>query len=85
MSLFEYYKSHLYEYAYNKGYNDYMKGNPNPCSDQEDIYWKDEMDYNICADYYGSCVGSIEDWSDEDKEFMKVLGFVPEDFEDFEG
>lgn len=46
MNLFDYYKSHLYESAYNKGYNDYMKGNPNPCSDQEDIYWKDEMDNN---------------------------------------
>lgn len=85
MSLFEYYKSHLYEYAYNRGYDDYMEGNPNPCSDQSDIYWQDEMDYCICADYYGSYVGGIEDWSDEDKEFMKVLGFVPEDFEEYEG
>lgn len=56
MTLLDYYKAHCYEYAYNKGCDDYMKGNPNTYSYQNDIYWNDEMDYYICADYYGSYV-----------------------------
>lgn len=83
MSLFEYYKSHLYEYAYNKGYDDCKKNTPNPMNYQEDIYWNDEMDYFICADYYGSYVGGLEDWTDEDKEFLRVLGFETSDFGDY--
>lgn len=81
LSLREYYKSHLYEYAYNKGYDDAKKDTPNPCGDVRDIYFKDEMDYNICANYYDSYIGGVEDWTEDDENFMYGLGFVPEDFE----
>jgi len=80
MTLKDYYKSHVYEYAYNKGYDDCKAGKANPTGDQSDIYWQDEMDYILCADYYGSYVGGYEDWTAEDKEFLTALGFEPSDF-----
>lgn len=81
MTLREYYKAHLYEYAYNKGYDDGIENDlPDNCGDQHDLYWQDEMDYCICADYYGSYVGGLEDWTTEDKEFLTALGFEPSDF-----
>lgn len=80
MTLKDYYKSHVYEYAYNKGYDDCKADKPNPTGDQRDIYWQDEMDYILCADYYGSYVGGYEDWTTEDKEFLTALGFEPSDF-----
>ena len=84
MSLLDYYKKSVYEHGYHYAERDSKYGTNHKNVDN-DIYWQDEMDYYICADYYGSYVGGLEDWTDEDKEFMKVLGFVPEDFEDFEG
>lgn len=84
MTLREYYKAHVFEYAYNDGYDDCKAGTPNPMRYQEDIYWQDEMDYYICADYYGSYVGGYEDWTQEDKEFLTALGFEPSDFIDTE-
>lgn len=84
MSLLDFYKKSIYEHGYFTSIRD-NENNISHLDVSNDIYFNDEMDYNICADYYGSYVGGIEDWSDEDKEFMKVLGFVPEDFEDFEG
>ncbi len=81
MNLKEYYKTHLYEYAYNKGFDDGLKNTPKPTGDMEDIYWQDEMDYILCADYYSCFVGGFEDWSDEDLAFLRGLGFEPEDFE----
>lgn len=80
MTLKEYYKSHVFEYAYNKGYDDCKVDKSNPTGDQSDIYWQDEMDFIICADYYGSYVGGYEDWTQEDKEFLTALGFEPSDF-----
>lgn len=84
MNLKDYYKTHVYEYAYNRGYDDGKKATPNPTGDVDDIYWQDEMDYILCADYYGSFVGGIEDWTQEDIDFLKALGFMPEDFENDE-
>ena len=80
MTLKEYYKTHVYEYAYNKGYDDALKGTPNPTGDQRDIYWKDEMDFFLCSDYISLFLGGIEDLTEEDENFMYGLGFVPEDF-----
>lgn len=84
MTLKDYYKAHLYDYAYNEGYKGGLAKNANPTGYQSDIYWQDEMDFYICADYYGSFVGGIEDWTADDINFLKALGFVPEDFEESE-
>lgn len=84
MTLLDYYKKEIYEHGYYYAERD-MRYKTNHKDVSSDIYFNDEMDYYICADYYGSYVGGIEDWTDEDIDFLKVLGFVPEDFEDFEG
>jgi hypothetical protein len=84
MSLFEYYKKSIYEHGYDYAERDSKYGT-NHRNVDDDIYFNDEMDYNICADYYGSYVGGLEDWTDEDIDFLKVLGFVPTDFEEYEG
>ena len=81
MTLKDYYKSHVYEYAYNQGYSDHRSGaNVDPVKCNSDIYFQDEMDYILCADYYGSYIGGYEDWTQEDKEFLTALGFEPSDF-----
>jgi len=67
LTLKEYYKKRLAE--------DYTK------DDVDTIYFRDEMDFYICADYYGSYIGGIEDWTEEDVNFLYGLGFSPEDFE----
>lgn len=63
-SLFNYYKKQVYEYH---------TDNRNV---EKDIYFNDEMDYYICADYYSMNGG----FTDEDKKFLAVLGFVESDF-----
>ena len=80
MTLKEYYKIHLYDYGYNKGYDDGVKGEAHTL-DPTTPYFRDEMDFYICADYYGSYVGGLEDWTEEDVNFLFGLGFSPEDFE----
>ena len=82
MNLKDYYKTHIYDYAYNNGYNDKSADSQNHIHSSEDIYFNDEMDYYICADYYGCFVGSVDDWTDEDIKLLNVLGFTPEDFEE---
>ena len=82
MTLKDYYKTHLYEYAYNRGYDDGVAKTPNPTSDQSDIYWQDEMDYSLCADYYGMYVGDDYSWTQEDIDFLAGLGFGTGDFID---
>lgn len=76
MTLFEYYKKAVFEYGY-----DTAKRGQEASAEIDGIDYQDEFDWNICADYYGSYVGAREDWSAEDIEFLKVLGFTPEDFE----
>ena len=84
MNLKNYYKSHVYDYAYNKGYDNSLKKDPHPTGDQHDIYWQDEMDYCIIADYYSSFVGGKEDWKEEDKRFLEGFGFTIDDIEEEE-
>lgn len=76
MTLFEYYKKAVFEYGY-----DTAKYGEALTEETESIHYQDEFDWNVCADYYGSYVGALEDWSAEDIEFLKVLGFTPKDFE----
>lgn len=80
MNLKEYYKRKVYQYGYEMACQDleFSKDHKEPT---DNIYYKDEMDYYICADYYGSYVGGLEDWTEEDKKFLTGLGFEPEDFE----
>jgi len=74
MDLKTYYKIHVYDYGYNKGY----EKKKNILLD--DIYFNDEMDFFICADYYGSYVGDVDAWHKEDEAFLRGLGFDKEDF-----
>lgn len=80
MTLKEYYKIHLYDYGYNKGYDDGVKGEAHTL-DPTTPYFRDEMDYFLCADYISLFLGGIEDLTEEDENFLYGLGFVPEDFE----
>lgn len=73
--LFSYYKINVYEHGYYMCERD-KKYNTDHSKPEEDIYFNDEMDYNICAEYYGM----NGDFLEEDKAFLAVLGFVPEDF-----
>lgn len=75
MTLKDYYKRHIYDMGYNDGYE--KKKNA-----VGDIYFEDECDYYICADYYGSYVGDEQSWTQEDIDFLAVLGFGTGDFED---
>lgn len=81
MSLLDYYKQNIYDHGYYMSQRDEQYGTDHR-DVSKDIYFNDEMDYNICADYYSE---SANAFTDEDIEFLKVLGFVPEDFEDYEG
>ena len=81
MTLKEYYKLHVFEHGYYEGYKDHRSGSKSDAMKcKSDIYFNDEMDYYICADYAGSYVGGYEDWTQEDKEFLTALGFEPSDF-----
>lgn len=84
MSLFEYYKKNVYEIGYYYAERDSKYGTNHKNVDDH-VYFKDEMDYNICADYYGSYVGSLDGWTEEDTEFLRVLGFETSDFENYYG
>lgn len=86
MDLKTYYKVHVYDFGYNDGYDDHIafiegeKVKKRILS--SDVYFRDEMDYYLCSDYYGSFVGGLEDWTEEDIKFLKGLGFEPSDFEE---
>lgn len=75
-SLFDYYKKQVYEHGYFMCERDKKYHTDNRNVDN-DIYFNDEMDYYICADYYGT---SVDGFTDEDKKFLAVLGFVESDF-----
>lgn len=77
MSLLNYYKKQVFEHGYWQCERDKKYGTDNRNVDK-DIYFNDEMDYYICADYYGS---SVDGFTDEDKKFLAVLGFEEGDFE----
>lgn len=83
MTLKEFYKNRVYQYGYDCGWLD-RKASPTERprrNTDRDLFYKDEEDYYICCDYYDSFVGGAEDWSDEDKKFLSVLGFSTGDFE----
>lgn len=79
MKLQNYYKQKVYEYGYFMCERDkkYGTDHKNPVGD---IYFDDEMDYYICADYYGIYVGEEKNWTQEDIDFLAVLGFGTGDF-----
>lgn len=88
MNLKIFYKKKLYEYAYEKGWKDKERSDKgegvwfkNPGAD---IHFEDEIDYNICAEYYGQYVGDVNNWSMEDVKFLWGLGFCIFDFEEGE-
>lgn len=76
MTLKEYYKQRVYEYGYDRGWLDRNKGIERPNRDiSGDIFYQDEEDYYIIADYianYGM--------TDEDKKFLAVLEYEEKDF-----
>lgn len=81
MTLQEYYKREVAKYGgfvaiKNKLDSDTQVGNILA----DDIYFNDEMDYNICANYYGMYVGADENWRQEDIDFLEILGFGTGDF-----
>lgn len=75
MTLVEYYKREIYS----QGYWDGQQGKNNGVGT---IFYEDEMDYCICQAYYGQYVGDMNGWTDEEIQFLEMLGFAPEDFED---
>lgn len=74
--LLDYYKKQIYEHGYHICERDKKYGTDNRNVDN-DIYFNDEMDYYICADYYGM----MGEFSHEDEKLLDTLGFKPEDFE----
>ena len=80
MNLLQYYKKHIYEHGYFMAERD-MKQGGNHKDISDDIYFNDEMDWNICADYYGQYVGEEKCWTQDDIDFLAVLGFGTGDFE----
>ena len=82
MKLQDYYKKRVYQYGYDRGWLDRNKGIERPNREiKGDIFFEDEQDYYICADYYGNFVGEESAWSQEDIDFLAVLGFGTGDFE----
>lgn len=86
MTLQEYYKRKLFEYGFHTAFasreKDLKAWSKKMEAEINSIYFQDEMDYYICAEYFGSYVGSVNDWSQEDMEFLHGLGFSPLDFEE---
>lgn len=80
MTLQKYYKLKVYEYGYEMGKQDYQFERDTHRWATKDIYFNDEMDYYICADYFGIYVGADENWTQEDIDFLEVLGFGTGDF-----
>lgn len=74
--LFDYYKKQVYEHGYYMCERDKKYHTDNKNVDN-DIYFNDEMDYYICADYYSM---AVDGFTDADKKFLAVLGFVESDF-----
>lgn len=77
LTLQQYYKNKIYSYAYEEGQIDAKSGHDCHADCADDIYFVDEMDYNIVADYMTSY-----ELDDNDIKFMQALGFELSDFED---
>ena len=84
MKLQEYYKRKLFEYGFNtafagrekdlKAWSEKMKAEINS------IYFQNDIDYYICADYFDSYVGDEKNWTKNDMDFLDTLGFSTGDF-----
>lgn len=81
MNLLKYYKLKAYELGYHQAKRD-IEYNTNHSNPVDDIYFNDEMDFNICVDYYGIYVGDEANWTQDDIDFLEVLGFGTGDFEE---
>lgn len=83
MGIKQYYKVHIYDYGYNKGYSDCGKYNQAVEKGKsfqhhilsDDIYFNDEMDYYLISDWL-SCYEPEE----EDIKFIEALGYTLDDF-----
>ena len=83
MTLQRYYKIKVYEYGYEMGQQDFQFKRDEEHSHRwatKDIYFNDEMDYYICADYFDIYVGDEKNWTQEDIDFLEILGFGTGDF-----
>ena len=79
MALKDYYKEAMYHYGYDMGWLDYKNETEHLRHDvSKDIFYQDEADYYICADY----LSMHGEFSDEDKKFLEALGFSKEDFKE---
>lgn len=78
MALKDYYKEAVYHYGYDMGWLDKSKTERLRHDVSKDIFYKDEVDYYICADY----LSLYGEFSEEDKKLLEVLGFSEEDFEE---
>lgn len=78
MALKDYFKEAVYHYGYDMGWLDKSKTERLRHDVSKDIFYQDEIDYYICADY----LSMHGEFSDEDKKFLEVLGFSEEDFEE---
>ena len=80
MALKDYYKEAVYHYGYDMGWLDRNKNETERLRRDvsKDIFYQDEEDYYICADY----LSLYGEFSEEDKKFLEVLGFREEDFEE---
>lgn len=82
MSLLNFYKEHVYKHGYFMAERDMKYGVKDHSDVKDDIYFQDEMDWNICAEYYGQYVGEEKCWTQEDIDFLELLGFGTGDFLD---
>ena len=81
MNLQEYYKRSIYDLGYHYGQRDAkIKNSINHSDPTKDIYFNDEADYDICMAYYGEHVGDESGWTQEDIDYLEVLGFATGDF-----
>ena len=79
MALKDYYKETVYHYGNDMGWLDCKNETERRRHDvSKDIFYQDEEDYYICADY----LSMHGEFSEEDKKFLEVLGFSEEDFEE---
>ena len=86
MTLQEYYKRKLFEFGFNTAFvgreKDLKAWSKKMEAEINSIYFQDEMDYYICADYFGSYVGDEKNWTQKDIDFLEALGFSTGDFVD---
>ena len=78
MDVLTYYKAHLYDYAYNIGY-EHKENNFGTMFVRDNVDYT-SFDYKIISDYIKLYEPTEDDWGG----LIKVLGFTKEDFENEE-